>query len=87
MPVAAFTGRTRPAGPRRYARRTRGAVGFHASEPTVRPLSSYRLSEKRALEIVRDVGASLSGWESAARAAGLGADEVDLMRTVIVGPP
>jgi len=50
-------------------------------------LSSYRLSEKRALEIVRDVGASLSGWEGAARASGLGADEVDLMRTVIVGPP
>jgi len=50
-------------------------------------LSSYRLSEERALDIVRDVGASLKGWESAARAAGLGADEVDLMQTVIGGKP
>ena len=37
--------------------------------------------------LVRDVGASLSGWEGAARAAGLGADEIDLMQTVIVGQP
>jgi len=50
-------------------------------------LSSYRLSEERALDIVRDVGASLSGWDGAARAAGLEADEIDLMQTVIVGQP
>jgi hypothetical protein len=50
-------------------------------------LSSYRLSEERALDIVREVGASLSRLGSAARAAGLGADEIDLMQTVIVGQP
>jgi len=50
-------------------------------------LSSYRLSEKRALDVVHDVGASLSGWEGAVRAAGLGADEINLMQTVIVGQP
>lgn len=47
----------------------------------------YRLSEKGTLDIVREVGAALSGWESAARVAGLGADEIDLMRTVVVGQP
>ena len=79
------------------ARRTRRAPGARPLPSVHRvttmtgrdPVGSDFVSpdEKKALEIVRYVGASLKGWESAARAAGLGADEIDLMQTVIVGQP
>jgi len=43
----------------------------------------YRVSEKRAVDIIRDVAAALLGWEDAARRAELESDQIDLMRTVI----